>query len=925
MNDHQIMIIRRSSNRSALLSDENFVVVTGIDAPEDDLLIDKFKSSYPDLTEQQRSSLQIITASCSMSDRRKIYAKPNVLFISGRILVVDLLANRIPVHKINGLIVLNAHRVVENCLEAFICRLFRSKNRSGFIKGMSETAHSFCSEINRLDRAMRYMFLKRLSLWPRFHVNVTESFQKRASPEVIELRLPLTELMKKIQYSLMQLISTCLKEIARSNLSILCDFENLSAENVICWNLRQYYARHFYPIWHQLNPKTKRTLDDIKLLKRLLFSLTSDDCVTFYQMVTSIQDGIKSLSMNSVISDWIFWEPTEVFFVSAKKRLELPVPANRRDRPIRPDDEELFGSDEEETNRAVVDDDLELATLENNQKWDTFYDVMQEIKASITSDQEMMVTVFVLVENDRTAEKLEQVLESGSRNVLREMLQRKKKSFQDLIAEIQTDDSESQNVEDAEAANPDDLSQGANANVTMMTQTVTVKNSETGEDQQVLLNVVFHCFRTEAPLSFENKLYYYKPWYTIFYDYNIACIRMLEVYQAAYCSPKICRIYLLIYDGSAEEQKYFSNLKLEKDNFERLIREKCSMVIPVERDGRSGLNLDLIRGQLDHDSVLENSHRDQSKNLERLKLNENLYFCEDCLQQVEDDDYAMSSAEEEDEPAPSEEGPKLCAGCHRMNRNQVIRQKVIVDMREFRSVLPAIIHKRGLDVVPATISIGDYILTPDVCVERKSISDLTQSLQSGRLYSQCKMMLRHYKKAFLLIEFDQKRSFSMKGKYWSSDRNDTSIQSEYNIMSKLILLCVHFPRLKLIWSPTPEFSAEVFEQLKQGKEEPTVKKALNIGDTELDPEYHEDRFDLQLKDFLIQLNGVNLANVHRIMNGVENVAKLVELSKEQLIKLLDSPENGSKLHAALHENHKNFCANGPPQSNRNARKVFKKL
>ena len=854
-----------------------------------------------------------------MSDRRKIYAKPNVLFISGRILVVDLLANRIPVHKINGLIVLNAHRVVENCLEAFICRLFRSKNRSGFIKGLSESPYSFCTEINRLDRAMRYMFLKRLSLWPRFHLNVTESFQKRASPEVIELRLPLTELMKKIQYSLMQLISTCLKEIARSNLSILCDFENLSAENVICWNLRQYYARNFYPIWHQLNPKTKRTLDDIKLLKRLLFSLTSDDCVTFYQMVTSIQDGIKSLSMNSVISDWIFWEPTEVFFVSAKKRLELPVPAKRPRK--QPEDEELFGSDEEEQAPVMDNDDLELATLENNQKWDTFYDVMQEIKTSITSDQEM-VTVFVLVENDRTAEKLEQVLETGSKNVLKEMLRRKKKSFQELIAEIQTDDTETQNAEDADGANADGLLQAAN--VTMMTQTVTVKNNETGEDQQVLLNVVFHCFGSETPLSFENKLYYYKPWYTIFYDYNIACIRSLEVYQAAYCSPKVCRIYLLIYDGSAEEQKYFSNLKLEKDNFERLIREKCSMVIPVERDGKSGLNLDLIRGQQDHDSVLENSHRDQSKNVERLRLNENLYFCEDCLQQAEDDDYAMSSADEEDPTPKPEEGPKLCAGCHRMNRNQVIRQKVIVDMREFRSVLPAIIHKRGLDVVPATISIGDYILTPDICVERKSISDLTQSLQSGRLYSQCKMMLRHYQKAFLLIEFDQKRSFSMKGKYWNSDRNDTSIQSEYNIMSKLILLCVHFPRLKLIWSPMPEFSAEVFEQLKKGRPEPTVKKALHIGDTELDPEYHEDRFDLQLKDFLLSLNGVNLANVHRIMNGVENVTKLVELSRQQLIQLLDSPENGDKLYSALHDNHKNFCANGP--QNRNAaRKVFRKI
>lgn len=32
--------------------------------------------------------------------------------------------------------------------------------------------------------------------------------------------------------------------------------------------------------------------------------------------------------------------------------------------------------------------------------------------------------------------------------------------------------------------------------------------------------------------------------------------------------------------------------------------------------------------------------------------------------------------------------------------------KIIVDMREFRSDLPCLIHKRGLEVVPVTISVS---------------------------------------------------------------------------------------------------------------------------------------------------------------------------------------------------------------------------
>ena len=60
-------------------------------------------------------------------------------------------------------------------------------------------------------------------------------------------------------------------------------------------------------------------------------------------------------------------------------------------------------------------------------------------------------------------------------------------------------------------------------------------------------------------------------------------------------------------------------------------------------------------------------------------------------------------------------------------------RQVIVDMREFRSTLPSLLHASKLLVIPATLTVGDYIITPDICVERKSIPDLIQSFNSGRL------------------------------------------------------------------------------------------------------------------------------------------------------------------------------------------------
>jgi DNA excision repair protein ERCC-4 len=87
--------------------------------------------------------------------------------------------------------------------------------------------------------------------------------------------------------------------------------------------------------------------------------------------------------------------------------------------------------------------------------------------------------------------------------------------------------------------------------------------------------------------------------------------------------------------------------------------------------------------------------------------------------------------------------------------------QVIVDSREFRSSLPSLLHGRNLDVVPAMLTVGDYVLSPTMVVERKSVKDLIQSLNSGRLYNQCETMMQYYKTPLLLIEFEQNKSFNL--------------------------------------------------------------------------------------------------------------------------------------------------------------------
>ena len=64
--------------------------------------------------------------------------------------------------------------------------------------------------------------------------------------------------------------------------------------------------------------------------------------------------------------------------------------------------------------------------------------------------------------------------------------------------------------------------------------------------------------------------------------------------------------------------------------------------------------------------------------------------------------------------------------------------------------------------------VGDYILSPDICVERKSVSDLIGSLNNGRLYNQAVAMCRYYQRPVLLIEFDPNKPFTLQVRFLHS-------------------------------------------------------------------------------------------------------------------------------------------------------------
>jgi DNA excision repair protein ERCC-4 len=202
-----------------------------------------------------------------------------------RILTVDFLTDRIPIDLITGLLVYRAHRITDSSSESFIIRLYRDKNKTGFIKGFSDSSLDFSRGYNQLECVMKNLFLRHVYLYPRFQITVRSTFEN-CSPDVIELQVPLTLLMMDIQVSLMELINACLQELRSSTTWI--DNDILTADQAILSSFERLIRLQLQPIWNQVSIRTKQLLNDIKTLRLFVLHLTQYDCVTFYNAVQAV-------------------------------------------------------------------------------------------------------------------------------------------------------------------------------------------------------------------------------------------------------------------------------------------------------------------------------------------------------------------------------------------------------------------------------------------------------------------------------------------------------------------------------------------------------------------------------------------------------------------------------------------------------------
>ncbi|CCE83446.1 Piso0_004021 [Millerozyma farinosa CBS 7064] len=929
-----LIILLNATEEENMKLNESLMDLRWIDACGESMNID-FLNSPPITT--------IVGETSNIDKRSKIYNSGGLVSVTPRILLVDILSGVVIPEKITGIFLLHAERIKETSNDCFIINLYRDRNEWGFIKAVSDDAESFVG-FSPLATRLKNLRIHDVFLWPRFHLEISASLnftgknlisrekeELRKAHHVTEINVKLSYKMNKIQAAIMSCLNACLMELKRHNPSLATEYWDI--ENIHDSDFIMRIRLSLDPQWHRISWTSKQLVYDLSTLKDLLADLVTLDSLTFYQCVQEIIDqNVKSTNagtMNiSSMSPWLNLDEANTIISYARERA-----LGKRKVSV-----ENIADTEKEDNKS--DYEHEEYILEELPKWEQLGFLLDDIIFEKMKSNSTDSPILIMCSNNRVARQLRDLISlmSESNTDDRKTINGRKymvkllddyitwKEFTNLAKKLNNEfnikKEETEQVEDeteetkeelimsktfsrgkgfplskrrrtrgaAAVANVGKLYSGTNAatnnNPVEIDEAIFEKlksnnNEDADDDNELNENdggfiVEDNPDDREAQIIHErdideNFLEYVDqgdqiiietynsrtndtllqslgPSHIIMFDPNLSFIRRIEIYQSINrYSP--ARVYFMYYGSSIEEQKHLQEIKREKESFTKLIKERASLAKHFE---------------------------------------------------TSDDNYKISVKRHE------VVNTRIAGGA--TFRTEEDELKVVVDVREFRSSLPNLLYRAGMKVIPCMLTVGDYVISPKICIERKAVPDLISSFKSGRLYAQCEQMFRHYEVPTLLIEFDESKSFSFEPfsdtrvKKVSAANPVATKLLQQDIQSKIMMLLISFPKLKIIWSSSPYETAQILLELKSSQEEPDVTAALSKGvNTSIGivndepPLYNEDAID-----FIQNVPGINNLNYFEVIKRVKNIHELALLSEDDLTQMLGI-ENGKKVYRFLNQ------------------------
>jgi DNA excision repair protein ERCC-4 len=146
--------------------------------------------------------------------------------------------------------------------------------------------------------------------------------------------------------------------------------------------------------------------------------------------------------------------------------------------------------------------------------------------------------------------------------------------------------------------------------------------------------------------------------------------------------------------------------------------------------------------------------------------------------------------------------------------------RIVVDERERNSNIPQLLKNAGAVIDFTQLKVGDYVVSSETAVERKTVRDLISSIYDGRLFIQCSDLVKHYQKPLLIVQGNIAELAET-----PEDMEDMDIKLHTERMplayDALITVATEF-RIPIIHTPSAEQTAQllvtlVSRSLREGK------------------------------------------------------------------------------------------------------------
>ena len=133
-----------------------------------------------------------------------------------------------------------------------------------------------------------------------------------------------------------------------------------------------------------------------------------------------------------------------------------------------------------------------------------------------------------------------------------------------------------------------------------------------------------------------------------------------------------------------------------------------------------------------------------------------------------------------------------------------MRVRIIVDERERTSRIPGLLRQAGAITDFAHLKVGDYVISTETAIERKTIHDLLNSIYDGRLLVQCSDLIKHYAKPVIIIEGNILNLVEESSSFEDTLSNDRI----YLISETLARVALDF-RIPMINTPYAEYTSQL--------------------------------------------------------------------------------------------------------------------